>query len=106
MIILLPFPVLPLNNAVTALNPLYAVPCNFEDGLCPGYEIDKTSKAQWLLQQGPTFSSNTGPSYDKTYGRNGNGKTIFLDFFSEIFFTVRDTIWENVSVDPLFESYL
>jgi len=54
-------------------DPLTTIPCDFENGLCPGYEVDSKSKVQWYLLQGPTSSQFTGPSHDKTLGQRGNG---------------------------------
>ncbi|UJR31098.1 hypothetical protein I4U23_018606, partial [Adineta vaga] len=43
--------------------------CNFEQGvLCSTWSHDVTADFRWELKQGQTFSANTGPSVDHTFG--------------------------------------
>lgn len=39
--------------------------CNFEHGLC-GWKQDKKDNFDWIIHQGHTTSSLTGPQYDHT----------------------------------------
>lgn len=65
-------------------DPLSTVPCDFENGLCPGYEVDTSSHLQWFLQQGPTSSRLTGPLYDKTHGPGGNGWYVYIESSNQL----------------------
>nr|XP_039271644.1 PH domain-containing protein DDB_G0287875-like [Styela clava] len=50
--------------------------CNFDDGLCPGWEHDESEEYRWKLQSGP--AKDIGPQYDYTRG-NDEGQYIYLD---------------------------
>ena len=67
--------------------------CDFENGLCTWQNSEETDDFDWLLAQGETMSSNTGPSVDHTFGtpygqllfRGFTKKLISLIFFSLVF---------------------
>ena len=47
----------------TTVAPQSPLDCNFEQGvLCPTWNHDDSADFRWALQQGQTFSGNTGPS--------------------------------------------
>ena len=74
-----------LPSALAVSNPLLTLPCDFENGLCPGYEVDRTADFEWMLMTGPTSSSNTGPDGDNTPGLNGNGMFLLCTCLPNIF---------------------
>lgn len=43
--------------------------CNFDNGLCSSWSQSDLDDFEWTNWNGPTFSLDTGPSYDHT----GNG---------------------------------
>lgn len=49
--------------------------------VCAGYERDSVSPAKWFIQQGPTSSQDTGPSYDNTLGKGQNGTYMAENIF-------------------------
>ena len=52
--------------------------CSFEgEGLCSWYNL-KNDDFDWLLHQGPTPSTSTGPSVDHTYN-DKNGTFIYIE---------------------------
>lgn len=60
---------------VTGPTPSFSAFCDFENGLCGYTQDEKSNKAHWVLNRGPTPTSYTGPKGDHT---TGFGLLVFL----------------------------
>ena len=56
---------------------LVSTSCNFDFGLCDGWEQSDSDVFDWTLKTGSTGSTDTGPDYDHT---SGSGKSLVLCF--------------------------
>ena len=61
--------------------------CDFENGLCTGYEHDESMDFKWSINNGATGSPDTGPDEDHTDGFNGKGKLFPKLFFLDLHFS-------------------
>jgi len=52
--------------------------CDYEDSQACGYMQDKTDDFNWIQNVGGTSSSNTGPTFDHTYGTN-YGRYMYIE---------------------------
>lgn len=59
-----------LLTAITGLQ----ISCAFEDGTHCGWKQDVDHEADWILHHRATPTEETGPLYDHTFGREGDGK--------------------------------
>ena len=51
------------------------IACDFEDGTHCGWVEDPDHDTDWIVHRHSTPTEGTGPLYDHTFGREGNGKS-------------------------------
>ena len=56
------------SSPPSSQTPLVSTSCNFDSGLCDGWEQSYSDVFDWTLHFGSTWSSDTGPNYDHTSG--------------------------------------
>ena len=61
-----------------SISTLVSPSCDFDFGLCYGWEQSDSDFFDWKLNTGPTLVPNTGPDYDHT---SGLGKRNIIHFF-------------------------
>lgn len=66
-------PFFPLNDPIQVAN------CDFENGICPGYDHSEQHHFYWLINNGTTSSQYTGPEGDNTPGFNGKGNYLYIE---------------------------
>ncbi|XP_078351329.1 MAM and LDL-receptor class A domain-containing protein 1-like [Oculina patagonica] len=64
-----------LSTAKPSLSPV-ATSCDFDSGLCSGWQQSNSDVFDWTSHTGSTLSSNTGPDYDHT---SGSGYYMFIE---------------------------
>ena len=72
------FPINSINGKLDIAN------CDFENGLCTGYEHDRMMDFKWVINKGTTGSPDTGPDGDHTDGFNGKGKLCSKLYFLDL----------------------
>ena len=50
------------------------IECDFEDGTLCGWSADPDDDIGWIVHRHSTPTEGTGPLYDHTFGKEGNGK--------------------------------
>ena len=50
--------------------------CDFEDENMCGWQHNKLANFEWKWNSGTTPTRRTGPKYDHTLGKGGNGRKI------------------------------
>ncbi|CAC5369622.1 unnamed protein product [Mytilus coruscus] len=58
--------------------------CDFEDENICGWQHDKLANFEWKWNSGTTPTRRTGPKYDHTLGKDGNGHYMFMESSSPI----------------------
>ncbi|XP_063400691.1 MAM and LDL-receptor class A domain-containing protein 2-like isoform X4 [Mytilus trossulus] len=58
--------------------------CDFEDENICGWEHDKLANFEWIWNSGTTPTRRTGPKYDHTLGKGGNGHYMFMESSSPV----------------------
>ncbi|VDI04549.1 Hypothetical predicted protein [Mytilus galloprovincialis] len=58
--------------------------CDFEDENICGWQHDELANFEWKWNYGTTPSRRTGPTYDHTLGKGGNGHYMFMESSSPI----------------------
>ncbi|XP_063400689.1 zonadhesin-like isoform X2 [Mytilus trossulus] len=58
--------------------------CDFEDENICGWQHDKLANFEWKWNSGTTPTRRTGPKYDHTLGKGGNGHYMFMESSSPI----------------------
>jgi len=68
------------------ISPLDNTSCNFDRGLCDGWQQSYSDVFDWTINTGSTWSSDTGPDYDHTTGtgKKKNPDLLFVLFSSYI----------------------
>ncbi|KAL9986068.1 hypothetical protein ACROYT_G000138 [Oculina patagonica] len=59
-----------------SVSSLVATSCDFDSGLCSGWQQSNSDVFDWTSHTGSTLSSNTGPDYDHT---SGSGYYMFIE---------------------------
>ena len=57
---------------------LASTSCNFDSGLCDGWQQSDSDVFDWTRKRGSTWSLNTGPDYDHTSGTGKRNITHFI----------------------------
>ncbi|VDH97712.1 Hypothetical predicted protein [Mytilus galloprovincialis] len=58
--------------------------CDFEDENICGWQHDKLANFKWKWNSGTTPTRRTGPKYDHTLGKGGNGHYMFMESSSPV----------------------
>ncbi|XP_063399661.1 MAM and LDL-receptor class A domain-containing protein 1-like [Mytilus trossulus] len=58
--------------------------CDFEDENICGCQHDKLANFEWKWNSGTTPTRRTGPKYDHTLGKDGNGHYMFMESSSPV----------------------